>query len=144
MFPYYICKNIDILALMTLQKNDFGFPQQLKILGTRASIQQSIFQISSLSNRIKTLKYLPPVQAVIPQTPLYPRVFQTFRGTWGFIFSYKWFEKVDCFFYLEKSRRIPSAFLDLRRKLIFPFSHDWYQKVDQLQGPNETTHEINS
>ena len=45
---------------------------------------------------------------------------------------------------LEKNRRIPSAFWDLRRKLIFPFSHEWFGKVDKFWGPNGTTHEINS
>ena len=45
---------------------------------------------------------------------------------------------------LEKSRRIPSAFLDLQRNLIFPFSHGAFEEVDKLWGPNETTHEIDS
>ena len=34
-------------------------------------IEQFILQISNLSNKIRTLKYLPPVQAVIQWTPLY-------------------------------------------------------------------------
>ena len=39
--------------------------------GTQASIEQFIFQISVLSNKIKTLNYLPPVLAVFPPSPLY-------------------------------------------------------------------------
>ena len=61
MFPHYIYQNIDILAVMTVRKNDFGFHGNQKNSGTKASIEQLIFQISSLSNEIKTLKYLPPV-----------------------------------------------------------------------------------
>ena len=45
---------------------------------------------------------------------------------------------------LGKSRRIPSAFWDLRRKSIFPFSHAGFEKVDAFLGPNGTTHEIYS
>ena len=44
----------------------------------------------------------------------------------------------------ENSRRIPSAFRNLRRKSIFPFSHEWFAKVDQFLGPNDATHEIDS
>ena len=40
-----------------------------------------MFQISNLSNEIKTLRYLPPVKVVIPGTPLY--VSQ--RSTWTFM-----------------------------------------------------------
>ena len=47
-----------------------------KKFGTKASIEQLIFQISSLSNEIKTLKYLPPVQAVYPEIPLYILTFE--------------------------------------------------------------------
>ena len=46
--------------------------------------------------------------------------------------------------HLEKSRRIPSAFWDLRRKLIFPFSHESFAEVGNLWSPNGATHEINS
>ena len=44
----------------------------------------------------------------------------------------------------KKSRRIPSAFWDLRRKSIFPFFHEWFGKVDKFLGPNGAKHEINS
>ena len=46
--------------------------------------------------------------------------------------------------HLEKSRRIPSAFWDLRRKSIFPFSHESFVEVGKFLGPNGTTHEIDS
>ena len=64
MFPDCICQNIDIPAVINVQKNDFGFHSNQKTQG-HASIEQLIFQISSLSNLIKTLEYL------LPWTPLY-------------------------------------------------------------------------
>ena len=45
---------------------------------------------------------------------------------------------------LGKSRRIPSAFLDLRRNSSFPFSLAEFAKVGLLFGPNATMHEISS
>ena len=53
MFPGYICENIDILAVMTVQKNTFGFRGNWKTQGHKH--QLNIFQISSLSKK-KTKK----------------------------------------------------------------------------------------
>ena len=61
MFPDNICQNIDILVVMNVQKNNFGFHSNQKTQGQKASIEQLIFRISSFSNKIKTLIYLPPV-----------------------------------------------------------------------------------
>ena len=44
---------------------------------------------------------------------------------------------------LEKSRRIPSDFWNLRRNLIFLFSHEWL-KVETFLMLNESTHEFGS
>ena len=33
MFPYHICENIDIIAVMTVQKNNFGFHGNQKTEG---------------------------------------------------------------------------------------------------------------
>ena len=70
MFPHYIGENIDIFAIMSVREKKFWFPWQPQNSGTQASIEQLIFQISNVSNEIKTSKYLPPVYAVIPRTPL--------------------------------------------------------------------------
>ena len=40
MFPHYIYENIDILAVITVQKKLFWFPWQPKNSGTQASDEQ--------------------------------------------------------------------------------------------------------
>ena len=48
MFPHYICENIDILAVMMIQKNSFCFHCNQK---TQGSMEQLIFQILSLEQQ---------------------------------------------------------------------------------------------
>ena len=57
MFSDYICENIHILAVLSVQKKEFWFPWQTKNSGTQASIEQ----MKCSSNETKTLIYPPPV-----------------------------------------------------------------------------------
>ena len=62
MFPDNICQNSDIQVVMNVQKKKFGFHSNQKNSGTKASIEPLMFQISSLSKEIKTLRYLHPIE----------------------------------------------------------------------------------
>ena len=84
------------------------------------------------------LSFVYPVYSVM-LTRLY--IISNLIGKWIHLTESEWMRPTTS---LEKSRRIPSAFWDLWRKLIFPFSHEAFEKVGSFFGPNATTHEINS
>ena len=64
MFLHQICHNINILAVMNDQKNDFGFHSNQKTQGQNHQFNNLYFKYQGCQIEL-IFKYLPPIQALL-------------------------------------------------------------------------------
>ena len=108
MFPHYICKNIDILAVMTVRKNNFGFHGNRKTQGHKHQLNNLYFKYQVCQIKLRYLNTFLQFRLLLHEPHCTASEINC-RQFWEMTITKKWYPVALLKSYRTSVERVPLA-----------------------------------